>query len=81
MPEIQTQPYNRAQAVTASNTVNLDRISDAISASGAGNVAAVYEDDRVVIIPMAAGQLLPIAIKRVNSTSTTATGIVAHNVI
>lgn len=82
MPEIQTQPYNRARAVTASNTVDLPGgVSDAISAAGAGNIAAVFPDDSVVVIAMAAGQLLPIAVKRINSTSTTATGLTALYVV
>jgi hypothetical protein len=81
MPEIQTQPYNRAAAISTSNTVDLERVSDAIVVGVAGNIAAVFPDDRVVIIAMAAGIPLPIAVKRINATSTTATGLTALNVI
>jgi len=45
---------------------------------GAGNVAFVgYNDSVVTIIGVPAGTLLPIQVKRVNSTNTTATNMVA----
>jgi hypothetical protein len=40
-------------------------------------VAAVVQDDSVVNITAIAGQVLPIKIKRVNSTNTTATVMTA----
>lgn len=72
------QPYNKAAAITPSNTVDLLLgETAAVSAAGAGNIAAVFADNAVVVIAMAAGQLLPIKVKRINSTSTTATGLTA----
>lgn len=71
--------YNKAFDITPSDTVNfinqgLGRIlSDAIYVGGAGVVAAVFEDGTVVNFTAAAGEVLPIAIKRINNTGTTAT--------
>lgn len=78
--------YNLSRAVTASNTVDFptnvnNGFSSAITAAGAGNIAAVFEDNSVAVIAMAAGQLLPVRIKRINSTSTTATGLTVHYAI
>lgn len=82
MSQVQTQPYNKAAAITPSNTADfLLGETAAVTASGAGNIAAVFADNAVVVIAMAAGQLLPIKIKRINSTSTTATGLTALYVI
>ena len=73
-----TTPYNRAFAITKSDSVNLELgLSDAIYVGGAGVVAAVFQDDSVVNITAVAGGLLPIKIKRVNSANTTATVMVA----
>ena len=78
MAMMQTQPYNKAAAVTPSNTADfLLGETAAVVASGAGNIAAVFPDNAVVVIALAAGQILPIKLKRINSTSTTATGITA----
>lgn len=71
--------YNKAFDITPSDSVNfvaqgLGRIlSDAIYAGGAGVVAAVFEDGTVVNFTVAAGGILPIAVKRINATNTTAT--------
>lgn len=71
-------PYNRAVPITKSDTVNIvdparDPLPDAIYVGGAGVVAAVFQDGTVVNFTAVAGQILPIRIKRVNSTNTTAT--------
>ncbi len=78
------------EAVTASDTVNFTGPAGAPSAPGgdvlsigiwvgvAGNVVAVRDDDTTVIFTGAiAGVVLPIRCKRINSTSTTATDMVA----
>ena len=77
-------PYNRADAVTKSDTVNLPyslstgyRLTDALYVGGAGIVVAVMQDDTAVQFTCVAGQVLPVAMKRVNSTTTTATLMVA----
>lgn len=71
--------YNKAFDITTSDTVNfinqgLGRLlCDAIYVGGAGIVAAVFEDGTVVNFTAVAGEVLPIAVKRVNATNTTAT--------
>jgi hypothetical protein len=69
--------YNDAAAITASNTTNLARLTDAINVGAAGTLAAVLQNDQVVTLTVTAGALLPLRVKRVNSTGTTATGLVA----
>lgn len=63
-------------AVTPSDTVNLTKEVQGFVASGAGNVVIVFWDDTTLTI--AASANVPVTgyqIKRINSTSTTATGI------
>lgn len=70
--------YRRAEAVTKHDTTNFTGgLCNALYVGGAGVVAAVFEDDSVVNITAVAGGLLPIRIKRVNSTNTTATVMTA----
>ena len=71
--------YNVAVAITKSDTVNFDRPTNAIYVGGAGIVQAVMQDDSVVAFTCVAGQVLPVKAKRVNSTSTTASLMVALN--
>lgn len=79
-------PYNRAVAITKSDTVNFIPgvaqsggypTCEAIFVGGAGVVAAVFQDLTVVNFTAAAGELLPIRCIRVNSANTTATDMVA----
>lgn len=71
-------PAIYAIAVTPSDSVNLAPSSRALYVGGAGNVALVQPDDTVVtFVGVTAGFILPVACKRVNSTNTTATSIVA----
>lgn len=81
-----TEPATDYVAVTPSDTVNFTNTSGvtmpcrALWIGGAGIVQAVRMDDTVVAFTCAAGSVLPIRCKRVNSTvpsSTTATLIVA----
>jgi hypothetical protein len=69
--------YNDALAITASNTVNLPKLTDAINVGAAGTLAAVLQNDQVVTLTVTAGAVLPLRVKRVNATGTTATGLVA----
>jgi hypothetical protein len=76
------QTYNLARAVTPSDTVNFAQQvglpdASALYIGGAGVVAAVLPDDSVVNFTCVAAQLLPVHMKRVNSTNTTATLLVA----
>jgi len=65
-------------AVTPSNSTDLVSGARGIYVGGAGDVAAVGQDDvAVTFVGVAAGTILTIQPKRINSTSTTATSIVA----
>jgi hypothetical protein len=75
-------PYSKAAAITKSDTDNFVDIGgrslcDAIYVGGAGIVVAILEDGTAVNFTCVAGQILPIKAKRVNSTTTTATLMVA----
>ena len=81
--DVQTK-YNVAVAITKSDTVNLaiagyrpSGLCDAIYVGGPGVVVAVMQDDSAISFTCVAGQVLPLAAKRVNSTNTTATLMVA----
>jgi hypothetical protein len=78
----ETKPYNFALAITKSDTVNFPLgvnggLCDAIYVGGAGIVVAVLQNDATVAFTCIAGQTLLIKAKRVNSTTTTATVMVA----
>jgi hypothetical protein len=73
-------PYNIWLAITKSDSANIAGprlLTDAIYVGGAGVVVAVMEDGGTAAFTCIAGQVLPIKAKRVNSTSTTATLMVA----
>jgi hypothetical protein len=69
--------YNQAAAITTSDTVDLAKPTDALWVGGAGIVVAVFENGAAVNVTCVAGQLLPLRVKRVNATTTTATLLVA----
>lgn len=75
--------YNKAVTVTASDTVDFvnqglgRKLCDGLYVGGAGVVPVVFEDGTVVNFTAVAGQVLPVAAKRVNSTNLTATLVVA----
>jgi hypothetical protein len=78
----QITPYNYAQAVTKSDTVNFPTVAgrtvcDALYVGGAGVVRVVFPDDRIVNFTAAVGSYLYVKAKRVHSTDTTATLVVA----
>lgn len=65
-------------AVTPSDTVDIPNgPARSLRIGVAGNVAVVDPTDVVVVYACATGEVLNVACKRVNSTSTTATSIVA----
>lgn len=78
-------PYNFAEAVTKSDSANFAGyaapvnwgLCDALYVGGAGIVVAVFEDGSTAQFTCVAGQVLPLALKRVNSGTTTATLMVA----
>jgi hypothetical protein len=77
-PELLTLPATRAEAVTKHDTNDFTYVSRGIYVGGAGDVAAVMVSGDVVIFSaVPAGTLLPLRCKRINSTNTTATLMVA----
>lgn len=72
-----TKGADRWIAVTPSNTVNFTEVPRGIMCNVAGDVVLVGFDDVAVTMTLVAGLLYPFQPKRINSTSTTATGIVA----
>ena len=77
--EVQTMQSSWVYAaVTPSDSTDFDVLTRAIYVGGAGNVVAVRRDGTTVTFTgVPAGSVLPIACRRINSTSTTATSIVA----
>jgi hypothetical protein len=69
--------YSDAVAITTSDTVDLPQLTDAIWVGGAGIVVAVFPNGKTVNFTCVAASVLPIRVKRVNATSTTATLMVA----
>ena len=75
--------FNKAVAITPSDTVNFvqqgvtDLLTSGIYVGGAGVVAVVFQDGSVVNFTCIAGQILPVRAKRINSTNTTGTLLVA----
>jgi len=81
--------FNRLAAITPSNTVNFDGSTyaanaatkalpaDGILVGGAGVVVVVAESGLATSVTCIAGQRLDVKAIRVNSTSTTATALVA----
>jgi hypothetical protein len=63
--------------VTPSDTVNLPEVPRAIHIGVAGNVVLVGSDGTACTFAVNAGQTYPYQPVRINSTSTTATGIKA----
>lgn len=66
-------------AITKSDTVNFaGGVCRGVYVGGTGDVVLVGQDDAAVtFVAVPAGSVLPCAAKRVNSTSTTATSMVA----
>ncbi len=87
MAEIYNPGFATFHAITKSDTVNFDgsvstdgsavRPCDGIWVGGAGIVVALSQSGEVVNFTCVAGSLLPIRAIRVNSTTTTATLMVA----
>lgn len=76
--ENSSAPALYAGDATPSDSTNLSSIARALYVGTGGNVAAVMPDDSVVtFISVQSGQILPVRVKRVNATNTTASNIVA----
>lgn len=73
-----TAPAEGAVAVTPSDSTDLTYMARALYIGGAGSVNVdVADGTTVVFAGLAAGTILPVRVKRVRATSTTATNIVA----
>lgn len=73
-----TVPASGAFAITASDTADLRQVTRGLYVGVQGNVRVALEDGSIVtLVAMAAGVVHPFAVKRVYSTSTTATDLVA----
>ena len=85
MAAIVQSTFNYGKPITPSNTVDIwavtpvsDRkLTDAVKIGGAGTVVAVWQDDSQTTFTCVAGETLPVAIKRVNASGTSATALVA----
>lgn len=71
-------PARNAAAVTPSDSTDLPVFARALTATGAGTVSVDFVGSGSSIsLQLEAGAFLPVCVKRVRSTGTTATGIVA----
>jgi hypothetical protein len=71
-------PASGGEVVTPDDSTEFVTVSRGIYVGGAGDVAAVMVDGTVLtFVGVQAGSLLPIRCKRVNSTNTTATDMLA----
>jgi hypothetical protein len=71
-------PAVYAGAVTTSDSTNLSSTARALYIGTGGDVVALMPDDSEVTFKNAqSGQILPVRVKRVNATNTTASNIVA----
>jgi len=72
-------PAGRAFAVTPDDSADLSIVSRALYVGGTGNISVILFGDTtaVLFVGVAKGMILPIRAKRVRSTGTTATDIVA----
>ena len=76
-----TAGIKRAAAVAPSDSTDLNSVTRGIYVGASGNLAVVFADDidsaTVTLVGLAAGVWHPMQVRRVLSTATTATGIVA----
>ena len=71
-------PATRAVSIVASDTDELEYVTRAIYIGGDGDVKVVTSDgDTVIFQGLLAGTLLPIRVRQVYSTGTTATNMIA----
>lgn len=71
-------PARSAASVTPSDSTDLERKSKGIWVGGDGDLSVImHNGEQVTFTGVVGGSLLPLAVTRVRSTGTTATGIVA----
>lgn len=70
--------YNYATSVTPSDTVDLsgqEKEHVAIFGNSGGDVVVVFQNGKTETLTFPDSGILPLKVKRINSTNTTATGI------
>ncbi len=74
-----TDPSRFAVAITPSDSVDIQggQLTRGVYCGGAGNIYAVIGGNTVAFIGVLTGTVLTIRCSRINSTSTTATNLVA----
>jgi len=78
LPDLEYGPAADAVAVTPSDSVNLTVFGRALYVGVGGNITVVMLAGTVVLFTaVPAGTVLPIRVRRVNATGTTATSIVS----
>ncbi len=81
MSQFTNLTYTNYRTVTKSDTIDVEQINGhfptALQCGEAGIVQVVSEDSRVIPFTVAAGQVLPVTFRRVNSGSTAGTLFVA----
>jgi len=71
-------PAKNAAAVTPNDSADLANVAVALFVGGAGDVSVdTVGGQESVVFTLPAGSVLPVRVKRVNNTGTTATNIVA----
>lgn len=77
-PVIMTYSARNLEVVVPDDSTELARVSRALWVGTAGNITVLTASDQVVLIKnVPGGTLLPIQIKRVNNTATTASNMVS----
>ena len=73
-----TAPSTAYEAITPSDSVDLSNVARGLYVGGDGNVVVVSKGAAAITFTgVKAGTVLPLQFIRINSTSTTATGLVA----
>jgi hypothetical protein len=72
-----SEPSSDPFAVALSDTVDLTRVAKALYVGGAGNIALIAEDSNttVTFTNVPSGYILPVRVRRILVTNTTATNI------
>lgn len=81
MQRRQEDSFEQVALVTPNDSTDLSFVANGISFAGVGAVKVDTASGQTVVIPdgaLAAGAIHRLRIKRIHSTSTTATGIVAY---
>ena len=80
---LDTKPAVHAFTITPSNTDyfadanDVQYVTKGIMCTVSGNIVAIFANDTAAVtVPILAGVLYPFSLKRINSTNTTATGLI-----